>query len=261
MRALIAMCLCAMIWTAAGAEQPAWVENMRIVHASFKGKAGTIAQYGDSISVTLAFFAPLQWEVKNPGDQETNLKNLRAYVAKECWNWKGPEHGNQGGSEAKWGLDGIDGWLKKHNPEIALIMWGTNDSKHRAAGTGYKETLGKLVDKVLANGTIPVLYTIPPRGDQAGNKEVTARMEEYVKAVRELAAEKKVPLIDFYKEILDRQPENFHTTLLGDALHPSYPKEHQNNFSAESLKQSGYTLRNYLTLKMFGEIFDSVLKK
>jgi hypothetical protein len=121
--------------------------------------------------------------------------------------------------------------------------------------------MAKVVDACLANGTIPVLYTIPPRGDQAGNKQTTELMEAYIKTIRDLTAEKKIPLIDFYKEILDRQPEKFATTLLGDQLHPSYPEGHQNSFSEESLKLSGYTLRNYLTLKTFDEIYQSVLKK
>jgi len=86
-------------------------------------------------------------------------------------------------------------------------------------------------------------------------------VEGYVKVVRDLAAEKKIPLIDFYKEIMDRQPENFAKTLLGDQLHPSYPEGHQNSFSEESLKLSGYTLRNYLTLKTFDQIYQNVLKK
>jgi hypothetical protein len=240
-----------------------WVEPMRKVHASFKGKPGTIAQYGDSITITMAFFVPLSDNIQNlPTDLEGAHKAMKKYVRPECWRgWKGPDNGNEGGTTSDWGLKGIDGWLKKQNPELALIMWGTNDSKHGAAGTAYKTQMAQIVDKVIANGTIPILYTIPPRGDQAGNAEVTKRMEEYVKAVREIAAEKNVPLIDFYKEIMDRQPENFHKTLLGDQLHPSYPDGHQNKFDEESLKLSGYTLRNYLTLKMFGQIFGQILEK
>ena len=255
-------------WTAiaaatAATDSPGWTEAMKTVHGKFKGKPGAVACYGDSITVTMAFFTPMLYELKDlTPDLAAALATMKNYVQPPCWrDWKGPEHGNDGGTESQWGADGIDGWCKKHNPEIAFIMWGTNDSKHGPAGAAYKANMAKVVDTCLANGTIPVLYTIPPRGDQAGNKQLTEVMEGYVKIVRELAAEKKIPLIDFYKEIMDRQPEKFATTLLGDQLHPSYPEGHQNSFSEESLKLSGYTLRNYLTLKMFDQVYAHVLKK
>jgi lysophospholipase L1-like esterase len=248
---------------AAAADAPGWTEAMKTVHAKFKGKPGAVACYGDSITVTMAFFTPMLYELKDlTPDLATAQETMKKYVQPQCWrDWKEAENGNASGTESQWGADGIGGWLKKQNPEIAFIMWGTNDSKHGPAGPAYKANMAKVVDACLANGTIPVLYTIPPRGDQAGDKKLTELMEGYVKIVRELAAEKKIPLIDFYKEIMDRQPEKFATTLLGDQLHPSFPEGHQNSFSEESLKLSGYTLRNYLTLKMFDEIYKGVLKK
>ena len=257
---LIFLCFALSAFTS-DAPAPGWVEEMKKVHGNFKGKHGTIAEYGDSITLTMAFFTPLQYEIKNASPEMLQAQELlKKYLVADCWrNWKGAAFGNEGGTTSQWGLQGIGGWLAKQNPEIALVMWGTNDSKHGPAGTAYKQTMSQIIDKVLANGTIPVLFTIPPRGDQAGNAKVTELMEAYVKAAREIASEKNIPLIDFYKEIMDRQPENFNKTLLGDSLHPSYPEGHQNNFSEESLKLSGYTLRNYLTLKMFAAIHTFVL--
>ena len=43
---------------AASSSIPAWVPAMRAVHAQFKGKPGTFAQFGDSISVSMAFWTP-----------------------------------------------------------------------------------------------------------------------------------------------------------------------------------------------------------
>src|SRR5260221_1387440 len=37
----------------------AWVPALREVHARFKGKKGTFAQFGDSITFSMAFWAPL----------------------------------------------------------------------------------------------------------------------------------------------------------------------------------------------------------
>jgi hypothetical protein len=50
------------------------------------------------------------------------------------------------------------------------------------------------------------------------------------------------------------------TLIARDGVHPSYPKKHQNDFSEESLRNSGYTLRNYLTLLKYAEVIDLVLK-
>jgi hypothetical protein len=44
------------------ADEPAWVKPMSAVHARFKGKAGYVAQLGDSITHSLAFWAPLGWD-------------------------------------------------------------------------------------------------------------------------------------------------------------------------------------------------------
>ena len=244
------------------ADQPDWASHMQEVHAKYKGKPGVVAQWGDSITFTMAFWCPLNYGHKYvPAELADTEKWLPKYVAKQCWrDWKGPEYGNNSGTTADWGLKGADGWLAKENPEVALIMWGTNDTKGKLPKEKYKAIIAGIVDKALANGTIPVLYTIPPRVSQTTDAAMATVVESYVAAVREIATEKKVPLIDFYKEIMDRQPKDFGKTLMGDELHPSYPDGHQNSFDDESLKLSGYTLRNFLTLKMFNDLRGAVLK-
>jgi hypothetical protein len=51
-----------------GATPPAeagWREAMARVHARFSGRQGTFAQFGDSITVSLAFWSPLRHDRKN----------------------------------------------------------------------------------------------------------------------------------------------------------------------------------------------------
>src|SRR5262245_22438732 len=50
--------------TGAAREDRSWVEAMKQVHARFKGTPGTFAHFGDSITVTMAFWAPLRGEPK-----------------------------------------------------------------------------------------------------------------------------------------------------------------------------------------------------
>ena len=87
-----------------------WVEPMKKVHARFTGQAGTVAQFGDSITITMAFFNPLQADVKNlPKDLVPAHKWLVGYVQPRCWAaWKDAAHGNEGGTTSKWGRSGID---------------------------------------------------------------------------------------------------------------------------------------------------------
>ena len=239
-----------------------WVEPMKQVHARFTGQPGTVAQIGDSITITMAFFTPLQGEVRNcPKDLEPALEWIRPYVQKRCWaGWKGPEWGNNGQMTSKWGRSNIEGWLTRMNPETAVIMFGTNDLGAGPRPPEYTDNMRFICQKCIDNGTIPILHTIPPVRGQAGNAARTAHVETFVAACRQVAAELKIPLIDYYKECLTRQPTEF-AKLLGDEVHPSYPKEYQNDFSDEGLKNSGYTLRNYCVLKSLWEINTQVLAK
>ncbi len=62
-------------------------------------------------------------------------------------------------------------------------------------------------------------------------------------------------LIDYYKEIVSLRPDDWDVTLLSDdGVHPSYPAPYQHDFSDEGLRNSGYTLRNYLALSMYLKI-------
>src|SRR5437868_11144963 len=92
---------------------------LRRIHARFTGQRGTFAQFGDSITVTQAFWSPLQSSCRNaPPAMEAALARVRAYLRPECWrDWKGPEYGSEGGQTVRWAHDHMAEWLKKLNPE------------------------------------------------------------------------------------------------------------------------------------------------
>jgi len=96
--------------------------------------------------------------------------------------------------------------------------------------------------------------------------------------VREIAREERLPLVDYAAEILQRRPDDWDgalpqfkaspgdeyqvpTLLARDGVHPSNPSKWSNDFSSESLKHNGYTLRNYLTLISYAEIIERILKE
>src|SRR5205085_2078548 len=71
-----------------------WVEHAGNVHTRFTGANGTFAQFGDSISFTMAFWAPLASEPKNMTPETSRaLRVVKRRIRPECWSkWKGPAY-------------------------------------------------------------------------------------------------------------------------------------------------------------------------
>lgn len=241
-----------------------WLEPARAARAKWKGTSGTFAQYGDSISITRAFWTPMQYgEFKGIApEMQTALEAARQYVHKPCWrDWKGGDWGNTGNMTINWAFRNIDAWQKKMNPQVAVILFGTNDAGSGPRPPHYTEQYAAVIDRMLADGTIPIITTLPPRGSQRGGLSGLLTVLDLRRAAIAVAKAKKVPLIDLYTEMVRRQPENWPKILVPDGLHPSYPAQHRRDWSEEGLKHSGYDLRNYLTLKAWYEIYEKILKQ
>jgi lysophospholipase L1-like esterase len=245
---------------------------MKKVHQRFTGKRGTLAQFGDSITVTLAYWAPLAYGPKEmPHEMAAALAKVKKYIAPECWDkWKGGKYGSEGGMTIRWALENIDGWLKANNPETAIIMFGSNDVGAMEVAE-YARKTRDVVRRCLEHGTVAILTTPPPRH---------ARVEksaEFADAVRQIAREEHLPLIDFHAEILQRRAQDWDgalpqfknsagdeyqvlTLIARDGVHPSNPKDFSNKYSAEALRTSGYSLRNYLSLLAYADVIEKVLE-
>ncbi|MHC4643620.1 MAG: GDSL-type esterase/lipase family protein [Planctomycetota bacterium] len=251
-----------------GDENRYWVEAMAEVHEEFSGEKGTFAHFGDSITVTLAFWTPLLYSRKNaPEEMEQAYGLVKQYLKKECWrDWKGPTFGNEGRMTIRWAHENIDRWLTQLNPEVALIMFGTNDLGSVDLEE-YKKKTREVVQKCLNNGTVVILSTIPPRHGLAEKADL------YADAVRTIARQMKVPLTDFHSEILERRPTDWDgalnkfaqykgydvpTLLARDGVHPSNPKKYSDDYSEEGLKCCGYSLRNYLVLMKYTEVLQTL---
>jgi lysophospholipase L1-like esterase len=252
---------------------PAWVEPMREVHARFSGTPGTLALWGDSITISLAFWAPLAGEPrKMPPEMAAALARVKAHQRPECWrDWRGPEFGNNGRMTIRWAHQNIDAWLQRLNPEAAVIMFGTNDLGELERGE-YEEKTRQVVGRALENGTVVLLTTPPPRH---GLEEKAA---EFAESVRGLARELRVPLIDYHAEILKRRPRDWNgalaqfaqaaegeseydvpTLIARDGVHPSNPRGCQ-DYSEKCLRTNGFALRNYLTVLRYAEVIERVLQ-
>ena len=108
---------------------PEWKIAATRTHAKFTGRSGTLALFGDSITVSLAFWAPLQGEYRGASPElDRAIRRVQKHLKPECWReWRGPEFGNDAGRTAAWGAEHVDAWLKRLNPETAVVLFGTND--------------------------------------------------------------------------------------------------------------------------------------
>lgn len=94
--------------------------------------------------------------------------------------------------------------LLAFKPDFVLIQFGHNDShaKDRPestdAATDYKDNLRRYVTEARAAGAVPILVTPPHRRnfDKAG--QLTTELAPYVSAMKEVAAELSVPVVDLY---------------------------------------------------------------
>ena len=251
---------------------PTWFEPMKEVRSRFTGTPGTLALFGDSITVSLAFWAPLQGEPKQmPPEMAAALRLVRGHQQPQCWReWRGPENGNEGGMTIRWARENVESWLTKLNPEVAVILFGSNDLSQLDVQE-YEQKTAEVVDRCLKNGTVVLLTTVPPRSG------ILEKSKQFGDAVRRVAKSKQVPLIDYQAEILKRRPDDWDgalakfkdtpgseyevpTLICRDGVHPSNPQAHQ-DFSQESLSRNGYLLRNYLTLLAYADVIDRVLAK
>jgi lysophospholipase L1-like esterase len=250
-----------------------WLPAMRQVHARFTGTAGTFAHFGDSITVTLAYWAGLESAPKNmTPDVARAYKVVKQYLKPECWRqWKGPEFGNQGSMTIRWADENVEKWLAKLNPEVALVMFGSNDVGQLEVEE-YASKSRAVVERCLAHGTVVILSTMPPR---AGRLEKSAKFAE---AVRKIASELHVPLCDYHAEILKRRPNDWNgadpqfkeaqgdvyqvpTLISRDGVHPSNPRAFTGDFSEEALRTNGFALRDYLSLLSYADVVENVCLK
>ena len=149
-------------------------------------------------------------------------------------------------------------------------MFGSNDVGQMDV-LEYETKTREVVERCLTNGTVVILSTMPPR---SGLLEKSRRFAD---AVRKIAKDEQVPLVDYFGEILQRRPEDWDgslpkfkglpgdeyqvpTLIARDGVHPSAPSAFAGDYSEEVLRASGYELRNYLTLLAYAEVIERILQ-
>jgi len=234
------------------------IAAMQKVHAGFAGQKGYVAQLGDSITYSMAFWSPLGWDDPTKylpeGEQAAKLPENKPWKnIIQGTRDKGPEFANYSGWKVGQVLKALDGVLEKSRPEVAIIMVGTNDISGGKVPAGYRDELEQLVKQCTAAHCVPILNTIPPRRN---HEQVVGEIN---KIIQEVAGKSQVPLVDFHAECVRRWPEKTWdgTIISSDGVHPSGGKS--NDYSPENLKNSGYALRNWLNFLAYRQLYFEVL--
>lgn len=155
----------------------------------------------------------------------------------------------------KGGLPPLAEIVKKHKPQLALYMLGTNDISGGRPVAQYIADVEKAVEVLHGAGTVVILSTLPPY------KGKTKEVESYNAALRDLAKKKQLPLIDLYAEMKARAGEQMEQSYLsGDGVHLSHDKA-GGPANAENLRSCGYLLRCYLAVHKGIEVKAKVLDR
>lgn len=120
-------------------------------------------------------------------------------------------------------MSNFNNWVTAMDPDVVFIAFGMNDSSNRMVPLEeYKSNLQSAITQVRSFGAVPVLQTINTiRGDAASR---IAHLPVYVEAIREVAEENNVLLVDHYRYWTEAETDETHlkSTWLNDSIHPGY---------------------------------------
>lgn len=235
-------------------------KHVRKLHTGFEGQAGYVAQFGDSITYSMAFWSPMSWDdpakyLQGDDGMPKAPKNSRWRDTIKGSRDKGVKFANYSGWRVPQLVKSIGAVLKREKPAFAIIMIGTNDISGGKVPKNYDSDLKKVIAMCKQAHCIPILNTIPPR---RGRDKAVGEINTII---RNLAKTEMIPIVDFHAGILARRPGNsWDGTLISkDGVHPSSGKS--NVYTPENLKNCGYALRNWLNFLMVRKLHFQLLEK
>lgn len=247
-----------------------WPAAMKKVTAKFTGRPGKVVPMGDSITYANQAGRWARYG-KSRTPEELNIcrwMNAHKNDKTNGW-WLAADDQPRGRSwtaasgctsaqylkGGKGGLPSLAQILKKHNPQIATILLGTNDLNQKIEPAAYLRNMEKIYTACLANGTIPIVQTVPPTTwDKAGY------LKAYNSGLVKLAEKHKLPLIDVHGEFLKRRPgKSWQGTLVSkDGAHLTHARA-AGPATEENLKNDGNLLRCWLQVHKIRQIKKQVL--
>jgi len=255
------------------AESWDYVAAMKEVARKFAGTEGVVLHLGDSITVADEYTAWARGGAGKTVEDEAVLTWSHCGEKNERDGWYVTNHkvGDSwsctaaGGIRADQflaggyaGLLSLDEMIARYNPQVVIVMLGTNDAWQGRRADEFAGDMSRIIRVLLENGTVVIVSTIPPMipAPELG--------DQYNAELWKLAEHHKLPVIDFHGEIVGRRPDG---SWNGAILHEDdpHPTESRAGVTPESeptpenLKESGYLLRGWLSVKKLVEVKRRVL--
>jgi hypothetical protein len=257
-----------------------YVTPMKKVAARFKGTEGVVIHVGASDTIANPYTtwarqgkgktaedeAILKWMHTNANDKtdgwwlcRKEVVSHRAYTAESglesAWLF------DKGGEKApgRWPgppLPPLAKMLDDYKPRMVILEVGIYEAEAERPLADYRKNMARAFDLILERGIIPIPTTAPPI--QAHRKTSKA----YNEALRELARQRGLPLIDLEQEILQRRPDDWYGTLM-TRMHLTATRASASPASAptaENLRKSGFLLRGWVTVRKIAEVKRRVLE-
>ncbi|MDB4947136.1 MAG: hypothetical protein JWP97_6670 [Labilithrix sp.] len=229
---------------------PAIVASLREVLAGGSADPHAFMKVGDSITESTSFLDCLDRTSLTSG-AAAGLEATRTWFD-GSWSRRSKSatfgwHTSQPTSGAP---SPIDVEVDAMNPSFAVVMLGTNDN-YVGTDRTYRINLTRVVDTLLGKHVVPILSTIPFSG-KPGMDASVPRMNAIV---RNIAASKKVPLMDFHLSLERLRGHG----ISSDTIHPNVAPHGACDFSTAGLGY-GYNVRTLLALEALGRVKDAVLE-
>jgi len=245
---------------------------MRKVAAKFSGQEGVVLHIGDSMTIANPY---TQWarsgKGKTPAD-EAILKWMHTGANNKTDGWwlcrtevvHERAYTSVGGMQSTHLLAGgnrdnptLAQMLADFKPRLVIIQVGIYDTNANRPTAEYRANMAKAADLCLANGVICILSTCAPLHHRLDLSK------EHNAALRAIAQERGLPLIDLEREILTRRPDDWNGTLQRrNNIHLTASEAGGNAGAAptpENLGKSGYLLRGWLSVQKVAEVKRRVL--
>ena len=247
--------------------------SMRKVAERFTGRPGVVLHIGDSITYSNPYG---QWARAGKGKTDEDkavLTWMHAGADNDTDGWwlarfdhpdGGRSHTACSGVRAdemlaggKQKMPSLAQMLDTYKPQMVVLLLGTNDASANRTVAAFRADMEKAVDLMLERGVIGILSTIPPH---VGRPELAT---SYNEALRQLAKARELPLIDYEREILTRRKDDWNGTLLQkNDVHPTTGQGEVTPTAtptAENLRNSGYLLRGWLSVRKIAEVKRTVV--
>ncbi len=211
-------------------------------------KDDVFAKVGDSITVATQFlhcFGTASVDLGGRAELQDTLEHFKMGMAGATTPYQRVSKAATVGWSADAVIAGespvaLDREIMDLAPRYAVVMFGSNDAAARSL-FNFGPTLIDIVDRLAAQGVVPLMSTVPPNTQ---NADVGARIPRFNAVIRAIAQARQLPLMDYGREMALLPMSG----LGGDGLHPNAFSGGACQLTAEGL-QFGYNLRNLLVLQ------------